>query len=443
MTIKTRAGRASARAAVIVPAGLVFFAHTALAQTDTIPTLSAGSTAWLLTATALVLFMTLPGLALFYGGLVQSRNVLSVIMHCFAITAIVSVVWLVAGYTLVFDDSGAYPQLIGGLGKIFLSGVGVDSMSDKVPEMAFFMFQMTFAIITPALIIGAYVERIRFGAVVLFTLLWSLFVYAPVAHWIWGGGFLANLGVEDFAGGIVVHLTSGLSAIIMAIMVGARRRFPHEVHPPHNPGMVMTGAGMLWVGWFGFNGGSALAADGSAAMAIAVTHISAATAACTWMAVEYIRYGRTSCVGIVTGAVAGLATVTPASGFIGPVGGFACGLIAGIICFEAVLLMKTRLKIDDSLDVMAVHGIGGITGTLLTAVFGAASMGGLGISKISISEQFIVQATGLGVTALWTAVATVAIVLFVKHVIGLRVSEEEEAEGLDITAHGERAYDLK
>jgi Amt family ammonium transporter len=426
-----------------VMAALSLSARAAGAQTDLVPAFNAGDTAWLLTATALVLLMTLPGLALFYGGLVQSRNVLSVIMHCFAITAIVSVVWLIAGYSLVFDDGGSYPQWIGGLGKVFLSGVGVDALTGKIPEMAFFMFQMTFAIITPALIIGAYVERIRFGAVVLFTLLWSLLVYAPVAHWIWGGGFLADLGVEDFAGGIVVHLTSGLSAIIMAIMVGARRRFPHEVHPPHNPGMVMTGAGMLWVGWFGFNGGSALAADGSAAMAIAVTHISAATAACTWMAVEYLRYGRASCVGIVTGAVAGLATVTPASGFIGPIGGFACGLIAGVVCFEAVLLLKARLKIDDSLDVMAVHGIGGLTGTLLTAVFGAASMGGLGISELSIGDQFVVQATGLGIVALWTTVVTIAIVLFVRRAIGLRVSEEDEVEGLDITAHGERAYDLR
>lgn len=426
----------------------VFFAASlaggpAWAQESIGPVLSGGDTAWLLTATALVLFMTLPGLALFYGGLVQSRNVLSVIMHCFAITAIVSVAWLVVGYSLVFDMGGPFVDWIGGFGKVFLSGVGVEAKAGSIPEIAFFMFQMTFAIITPALIIGAYVERIRFGAVVLFTLLWSLLVYAPVAHWIWGAGFLAELGVEDFAGGIVVHLTSGLSAIIMALMVGPRRRFPHEIHPPHNPGMVMTGAGMLWVGWFGFNGGSALAADGAAAMAIAVTHISAATAACTWMAVEYIRYGRTSCVGIVTGAVAGLATVTPASGFIGPVGGFACGLIAGVICFEAVLLLKTRLKIDDSLDVMAVHGVGGLTGTLLTAIFGASSMGGLGISELSIGEQFGVQAIGLGITAVWTIALTVLIVLIVKHTVGLRVAEEDEVDGLDITAHGERAYDLK
>jgi Amt family ammonium transporter len=438
MSIRIRAATAMA-----VTAALLFSAHQACAQMVLTPAFSDGNTAWLLTATALVLLMTLPGLALFYGGLVQSRNVLSVLMHCFAIAAIVSVVWLVVGYTLVFDDGGAVGQWIGGLGKAFLSGVGTESLSGTVPETAFFMFQMTFAIITPALIIGAYVERIRFGAVVLFTVLWSLLVYVPVAHWVWGGGFLAKLGVQDFAGGIVVHLTSGLSAIVMAVMVGARRRFPHEIHPPHSPGMVMTGAGMLWVGWYGFNGGSALAADGAAAMAITVTHISAATAACTWMAVEYMRYGRTSCVGVVTGAVAGLATVTPASGFIGPIGGFACGVIAGVICFEAVSLLKIRLKIDDSLDVMAVHGIGGLTGTLLTAVFGAKAFGGLGLSPLSIGNQFGVQAIGLGVTAAWTIVVTILIVAFVGRTVGLRVSEEDEVEGLDITAHGERAYDLR
>jgi Amt family ammonium transporter len=406
-------------------------------------TLSQGNTAWLLTATALVLMMTLPGLALFYGGLVQSRNVLSVLMHCFAISAIVSVVWLAGGYTLAFGDGRAVNHLIGGLGKAFLVGVDPSTLSGTVPEIAFFMFQMTFAIITPGLIIGAFVERIRFGAVVLFTVLWSLFVYVPVCHWVWGGGFLADLGVQDFAGGIVVHLTSGISAIIMALMVGPRRKFPSEIYPPHSPGMVMTGAGMLWVGWYGFNGGSALAADGAAAMAIAVTHISAATAACTWMVVEWLRYKRASCVGVVTGAVAGLATVTPASGFIGPFGGFACGLIAGVVCFEAVSIVKHRFKIDDSLDVMAVHGVGGITGTMLTAIFGAPALGGLGLSKLSIGGQFLVQLAGIAAAAAWTIVATVIIVMVVRAVIGLRVNDEDEAEGLDITAHGERAYDLK
>ena len=430
-------------AALVAAAASSFFVPEAWAQAATAATLSDGNTAWLLTATALVLFMTLPGLALFYGGLVQSRNVLSVLMHCFAIAAIVSVVWLVAGYTLAFGDGGAVNAWIGGLSKMFLTGVGTNALSGTIPETAFFMFQMTFAIITPALIIGAYVERIRFCAVVVFTILWSVIVYAPVAHWVWGGGFLATLGVQDFAGGIVVHLTSGLSAIIVAIMLGARRKFPHEVFPPHSPGMVMTGAGMLWVGWYGFNGGSALAADGAAAMAITVTHISAATAACTWMAVEYLRYGRASCIGAVTGAVAGLATVTPASGFIGPIGGFACGLIAGIICFEAVAIVKQKLRIDDSLDVMAVHGVGGITGTLLTAVFGAPSLGGLGLSKLTMSGQLAVQATGLAAVAAWTFVATVAIVIVVRRTVGLRASAEDEVEGLDITAHGERAYEFK
>ncbi|HTI86708.1 MAG TPA: ammonium transporter [Alphaproteobacteria bacterium] len=432
-----RAGAACAAATAMLVS-----ASDAWAQTVT-ATFSAGNTAWLLTATALVLFMTLPGLALFYGGLVQSRNVLSVLMHCFAVSAIVSVAWLVAGYALSFGDGGSVNHLIGGLSKAFLAGIGPDTLSGSVPEIAFFMFQMTFAIITPGLIIGAFVERIRFGAVVLFTILWSLFVYVPICHWVWGGGFLANLGVEDFAGGIVVHLTSGISAIIMALMVGPRRKFPVEIHPPHNPGMVMTGAGMLWVGWYGFNGGSALAADGAAAMAIAVTHISAATAACTWMVVEWLRYKRASCVGVVTGAVAGLATVTPASGFIGPFGGFACGLIAGVVCFEAVAFVKHRLKIDDSLDVMAVHGVGGITGTMLTAVLGAPAFGGLGLSKLSIGGQLAAQLIGIAAAAAWTIVATVVIVMVVRATIGLRVSEEDEAEGLDITAHGERAYDLK
>ncbi|MGE5539979.1 MAG: ammonium transporter [Gemmatimonas sp.] len=437
MSKMIRAGAAVAATAAMLASA------PAWAQTAATATLSDGNTAWLLTATALVLFMTLPGLALFYGGLVQSRNVLSVLMHCFAISAIVSVGWLIAGYSLAFGDGGAVNHLIGGLSRVFLAGVGTATLSGTVPEAAFFMFQMTFAIITPGLILGAFVERIRFGAVVLFTILWSLIVYVPVCHWVWGNGFLAGLGVQDFAGGIVVHLTSGISAIIMALMVGPRRKFPTEIHPPHSPGMVMTGAGMLWVGWYGFNGGSALAADGAAAMAITVTHISAATAACTWMLVEWLRYKRASCVGVVTGAVAGLATVTPASGFIGPFGGFVCGIVAGVICFEAVLLVKMRLKIDDSLDVMAVHGVGGITGTLLTAFLGAPALGGLGLSKLSVGGQFLAQLIGVGAAAAWTIVATVIIVMVVRSVISLRVSDEDEAEGLDITAHGERAYDLK
>ncbi|HET9149994.1 MAG TPA: ammonium transporter [Alphaproteobacteria bacterium] len=428
--------------ALAVAAAFLFVAPDAWAQAAP-AALSEGNTAWLLTATALVLFMTLPGLALFYGGLVQSRNVLSVLMHCFAVAAVVSVLWLVVGYSLAFGNGGTVNGWIGGFGKMFLAGVGPGTLSGTVPETAFFMFQMTFAIITPALIIGSYVERVRFAAVVLFTILWSTFVYAPIAHWVWGGGFLARLGVEDFAGGIVVHLTSGLSAIVVALMMGPRRKFPHEAHPPHSPGMVMTGAGMLWVGWYGFNGGSALAANGSAAMAITVTHISAATAACVWMAVEWFRYGRASCVGAVTGAVAGLATVTPASGFIGPVGGFACGLIAGVVCFEAVTLIKTRWKIDDSLDVMAVHGVGGITGTILTAIFGATALGGLGVSKLSMTGQLEAQLIGIVVSAAWTVAATAAIVAIVRALVGLRVSVEDELEGLDITVHGERAYDLK
>ncbi|MCZ6885654.1 MAG: ammonium transporter [Alphaproteobacteria bacterium] len=405
--------------------------------------LDPSSTAWIMTATALVLFMTLPGLALFYGGLVRAQNVLSVLMHCFAITCIVSVLWLVVVYSLAFGDGGGINAYIGGFGKVFLAGIGTDTpatAAPHLPENVFFMFQMTFAIITPALIVGAYVERIKFSAMALFTILWLIVVYAPIAHWVWGGGWLGALGVQDFAGGLVVHATCGTAALVIARELGGRRGFPGDVHPPHSPGMVMMGAAMLWVGWYGFNGGSALTSDGAAGMAITVTHISAATAALTWMLIEWIGHGKPTLVGIATGAIAGLATITPASGFVGPVGALVIGAVAGSLCYVGVGFIKSRCGVDDSLDVMAVHGIGGCTGTLLTAVFGAAALGGLGASKLSIVNQLGIQAVGVVATVVWTAVATFIIVKIVKATVGLRVDAEEEAEGLDVRTHGERGY---
>ncbi|MBT3792075.1 MAG: ammonium transporter, partial [Rhodospirillales bacterium] len=336
------------------------------------------NTAWILTSTALVLFMTLPGLALFYGGLVRAQNVLSVLMHCFTIACIVSVLWLVGVYSLAFSDGGALQSWIGGTGKVFLLGVTPDTLSGSLPEVVFFMFQMTFAIITPALIVGAYVERIKFSAMALFSAIWVVLVYGPVAHWVWGGGWLAELGVQDFAGGLVVHATCGTAALIIAKELGVRRGFPTEMRPPHSPGLVMSGAAMLWVGWFGFNGGSALAADGAAGMAITVTHISAATAALVWMAIEWTKHGKPTLVGITTGAIAGLATITPASGFVGPIGALVIGVVAGLLCYVSVGLVKMKFGVDDALDVLAVHGVGGVTGTLLTAILGATAFGGLG-----------------------------------------------------------------
>lgn len=402
--------------------------------------LSGADTAWIMTATALVLFMTLPGLALFYGGLVRAQNVLSVLMHCFTIACLVSVLWLVVVYSLAFGDGGAMNKWVGGLGKMFLAGVGTGTLSGTLPENVFFMFQMTFAIITPALIVGAYVERIKFSAMALFTILWVIFVYAPVAHWVWGGGWLASMGVQDFAGGLVVHLTCGVSALLIARELGGRRGFPREVQPPHSPGMVMTGAAMLWVGWYGFNGGSALAADGAAGMAITVTHVSAATAALVWMIIEWSKHGKPTLIGITTGAIAGLATITPASGFVGPVGALAIGAIAGLLCYASVGFVKSKLGVDDSLDVLAVHGIGGATGTLLTAIFGAAAFGGLGLSKLSIGGQLTVQVVGVVGVLVFTTIVTFIIIKVVKALVGLRVEDEEEIEGLDIRSHGERGY---
>jgi len=396
-----------------------------------------GDTAWVLAASALVLFMTLPGLALFYAGLVRVKNTLSVMLHCVAIACLVSVLWVLVGYSLAFDGQG---QFLGGLSRVFLSGVNHTTAKAGLPEAAYIAFELTFAIITPALIVGAYVERIKFGAVLLFSSLWLLVVYAPVTHWIWGGGWLARLGVMDFAGGLVVHATAGVSALVLAIVLGPRDGFPRELHPPHNPGMTMMGAGMLWVGWYGFNGGSALAADGTAAMALLVTHVSASTAGLVWAALERIRFGRASMVGAVTGVVAGLATITPASGFVGLPGALALGAAGSLVCFFAVDVVKNRLKIDDSLDVFAVHGVGGILGTLLLAVFAAPGLGGAGFALgHSMGGQAAAQAIGFAAVAGWSAIATLALAFLTRAVIGLRARDDEIDEGLDLTYHGERA----
>ena len=394
-------------------------------------------TSWILTSTALVLLMTLPGLALFYGGLVRSSNILSVIMQCFAIACLASIVWLVAGYSIAFSGEGAY---IGDLAKMFLRGVGTDTEAGNLPENVFFMFQMTFAIITPALIVGAYVERIKFSAVLWISGLWLLLVYAPVTHWVWGGGWLAKMGIQDFAGGLVVHLNCGIAALVVAKMLGARKGFPNDVKPPHSPALVFAGAAMLWVGWFGFNGGSALAADGAAGMAITVTHISAATAALTWMTIEWMFHGKPTLVGVATGAIAGLATITPASGFVGPVGALIIGVLAGAICYKMCGIIKNQWKIDDALDVMAVHGVGGVLGILLTAPLGAVAFGGLGLSEQTIGNQFITQLIGVIAVALWCLVITWIITLVIKKTIGLRVTDDEETEGLDASVHGEKGY---
>jgi len=404
--------------------------------------IDSGNTAWLLTATALVLFMTLPGLALFYGGLVRAENLLSVLMQCFAIACLVSVLWLLGAYSLSF--SGTAPWL-GNLDKVLLLGVGRDAAdpNTKIPETVFFMFQMTFAIITPALIIGAFAERMRFSAVLLFTTLWLVLVYVPVAHWVWGGGWLMAKGVLDFAGGLVVHLTAGMSALVLAILIGPRNGFPNDVRPPHAPWMTMAGACMLWVGWFGFNAGSALKAGGDAGMAMTVTHISAATAALVWLAIESVKFGKPSVVGIVTGAVAGLATITPASGFVGPVGALIIGLAGGTICYGMVMLVKKRFRIDDSLDVFAVHGVGGSIGVLLTAIFVHAALGGAGlIEGRSVAGQLGIQITGVIAVLLWSLLLTYVIAKAVQAFIGLRVDSDTEEQGLDLRLHGERGYNM-
>ena len=403
-------------------------------------TLDGGDTAWILTSTALVLFMTIPGLSLFYAGLVRVRNVLSVLMQCFTIVCVVTILWLIVGYSLAFDDG---LPVVGGLSKVMFAGVGEDAMSGTIPESAFATFQLTFAIITVALIVGGFAERMRFSSVLIFSTLWLLLVYAPICHWVWGGGWLGELGLLDFAGGTVVHITAGTAAVVAAIVVGSRRGFPQQNMVPHNMTLTVAGAGMLWVGWFGFNGGSALASNGDAAMAITVTHISAAAGAFTWMVAEWIRYGKPSALGAVTGMVAGLGTITPASGFVGPAGALVIGIAAGFVCFAATNFMKRTLKIDDSLDVFPVHGVGGALGTILTGVFASNALGIFsGQQDIAIGAQVGIQAVGVFATVAYTAIATFVILKIVDVVTGNRVTEEQETEGLDLVMHNERGYDL-
>jgi Amt family ammonium transporter len=404
-------------------AALLLLPGVALAEDG----LQAADTSWILTSTALVLFMTLPGLAMFYGGLVRSKNVLSILLQCFAIAGVVSILWLVVGYSIAFAEGSDY---FGGLSRVMFSGVQEDTLSGGLPESVFALFQMTFAIITPALIIGGFAERIKFSVVLLFSAIWLLVVYAPITHWVWGGGWLGNMGLLDFAGGTVVHITAGVAALVAALVIGPRRGFPETPMMPHNMTMSVAGAGMLWVGWFGFNGGSALAANGDAAMAMLVTHLSAAAGAMTWMFYEWIKFGKPTALGGITGMVAGLGTITPASGFVGPAGALVIGVSAGIVCFNATQLIKRVWKIDDSLDVFPVHGVGGILGTFLAGVFASTELGQVGV-----------QLTGIAATVVYTAVATFVILKLVGMLTGgLRVSAEEESQGLDISSHEERGY---
>lgn len=403
--------------------------------------LNGADTAWILTSTALVLFMTLPGLALFYGGLVRVKNVLSVLMQCFALACLMSIVWLIVGYGLAFGDGGAMSKVVG-MSKFFLSGVGIDTLSDGIPETVFFMFQMTFAIITPALIVGGFAERMKFSAVLWFSVLWLILVYAPVCHWVWDSeGWLYQRGLMDFAGGTVVHINAGVAAVVAAMVLGNRKGFPETAMPPHNMTLTVAGASMLWVGWFGFNAGSALAADTSAAMAMTVTHISAAAGSLAWMSCEWIKHGKPSVLGIVTGMVAGLGTITPASGYVGPVGALVIGISAGIVCYFATQYIKRGLKIDDSLDVFPVHGVGGILGTLLCAIFAADSMGGVS-GDVNIGSQFLTQLIGVVATLAWCGIFTFVILKILDVVVGLRVDVEEETEGLDLVLHDERGYNF-
>jgi Amt family ammonium transporter len=402
--------------------------------------LDGGNTAWILTSTALVLFMTIPGLALFYGGLVRTKNVLSVLMQCFSITCLMSILWLAYAYSLAFNGGGAF---IGNLDKMFLKGVSVTSLTGNIPETVFVMFQLTFAIITPALIVGAYAERMKFSAMFLFSGIWLTIVYAPVAHWVWGGGWLGGMGALDFAGGTVVHINSGVSALVAAILLGKRHGFPDQPPSPHNLTMTVTGASMLWVGWFGFNAGSALAADGSAGMAMLVTHMSSAAAALTWMFIEWSKFGKPSALGIATGAVAGLVGITPASGYVGPIGALVIGVSVGVICFNAIAIVKQRFKIDDSLDVFPVHGIGGIVGALLTGVFVHSGLGGVGLAEgMSMGSQVWVQLVSVTATAVYAGGLTFIILKVVDALVGLRVSADDEQVGLDPSQHNETGYEI-
>jgi len=401
---------------------------------------SAGDTAWMLTASALVLLMLLPGLSFFYAGLVRSKNVLSILMQCFTIACSTSLLWFVAGYSLAFSGEGA---LIGNLDKAFLNGVTFDSVSGTIPESVFVVFQMTFIMITPALFVGGFAERINFSAMLIFSVLWSLVVYVPVTHWVWGGGWLAQKGLLDFAGGTVVHITAGVSAVVAAVVIGNRKGFPEKPMTPHSMALTVGGAGMLWFGWFGFNGGSQLAADGGAGMAMLVTHLSAASGSLAWMTIEWVRYGKPSVLGIVTGMVAGLGTITPASGFVGPMGGVIIGISGGIICYFATQLIKSRLKIDDSLDVFPVHGVGGALGTLLAAVFVSVTWGGAGYADgMNLGSQLGVQALGVVVTGVYAGVVSYLLLKLVALIVPLRVDDDTEQQGLDVVQHGETGYNL-
>lgn len=415
-----------------------------------IPTISmaqeidGADTAWIMTSTALVLFMTIPGLSLFYGGLVRVRNVLSVLMQCFSITCVASLVWLILGYSLAFSEGNGF---IGGFSNILFANVHEETTSGTIPESLFALFQMTFAVITPALIFGGFAERVKYSGVMLFSVLWLLLVYAPITHWVWAeGGWLFEMGLLDFAGGTVVHITAGVASLVCALVIGSRSGFGKTPMPPHNMTMTVTGAGMLWVGWFGFNGGSALAADGNASMAMLVTHISAAAGSLSWILMERIKYGKASVLGVVTGMVAGLGTITPASGFVGPGGALIIGLTAGVVCFFATQLIKNTFKIDDSLDVFPVHGVGGILGTFLAGIFASAGLGilsGQGYAEgMTMGSQLVVQLTGITATLIYTAVLTYIVLKIVNGLTGLRVTQEEESVGLDIVLHDERGYDM-
>ncbi|KZZ52432.1 ammonia channel protein [Oleiphilus sp. HI0118] len=406
--------------------------------------ISGADTAWILTATALVLFMTIPGLSLFYAGLVRNKNVLSVLMQCFALTCLMSVLWYVIGYSLAFSEGSPF---VGGIDNLFMAQVTKDSLAGTIPEGLFAAFQMTFAVITPALIVGAFAERMKFSSMLLFSSIWLLAVYAPVCHWVWGGGWLSELGVLDFAGGIVVHITAGVAALVAALVIGNRKNWPQTAMPPHNMTMTVTGAGMLWVGWFGFNAGSALAADENAAMALIATHLSAAMGSLAWMACEWRKFGKPSVLGIVTGMVAGLGTITPASGSVSPAAAIVIGLSAGVVCFYATMFIKQKLKIDDSLDVFPVHGVGGILGSFLVGIFAATELGafsgyGFGGDNSTIGEQLSAQLIGIGSTIAYTAIVTWIILKLVDVITGLRVDEEDEYIGLDIAMHEEKGYDL-
>jgi ammonium transporter, Amt family len=421
---------------ILIPLVLAALAP-GLAHAQAAPALNSGDTAWMLVATALVLFMTIPGLALFYGGLVRSKNVLSVLMQCFAITCLVSILWLVVVYSLAFDTGSAF---LGDLGKMFLLHIGREAQSGSIPETVFSMFQMTFAIITPALIIGAFAERMKFSAMLLFMGLWLLLVYAPVAHWVWGpDGWLNKMGALDFAGGTVVHINAGVAGLITALVLGRRKGFPGTAMPPHSMTLCVVGASMLWVGWFGFNAGSALAANGTAGMAMVVTHIACAAAALTWMAVEWIKHGKPSVLGIVSGAVAGLVAITPASGFVGPAGALGLGVIAGIACQWGASSLKRRFGYDDALDAFGVHGVGGFLGAVLTGLFASPWLGGFQ-EGMSIPHQLLTQILGAVTTLVYSASLTFIILKVVDALVGLRVTPDEETEGLDVSLHDERGY---